>query len=89
MRNGVCPKCGSKKVYHCDANGTQSGVTTGNGSISVRLYKENNWIPDIQTAKTSHYLCQNCGYLESYVTNVTELSKLDDFDNWKLLNPSE
>jgi hypothetical protein len=86
MRSGICPKCNSNEIYYSDAKGVQSAITTGSGSLLVRLYKDNKWVPDIWLLPLECYLCKECGYFESYVMNAEELSKLDESTNWRKLS---
>jgi hypothetical protein len=85
VRSGICQKCSSDKVYYSDAKGMEHGITVDSSSPLVRLYKDNRWVPDIWLLEMAHYLCQSCGYFESYVLDVDQLSKLDECTNWRRL----
>lgn len=54
-RSGLCPKCGSSNVLHIDTCG---------------LWNRNAYQQIIVKQKTiqiEKYICQDCGYIESYV----------------------
>jgi len=82
MQNGECPRCHTRTVYRSIATNTQGGLTTGDGSPLIRIYKENRWVPDIDLLTLTVYLCRSCGYVETYVSDLGRLEKLDDCTNW-------
>lgn len=54
-KSGLCPKCGSSRVLHIDTRG---------------LWNRNAYqqiIVKQKTIQTEKYICQDCGYIESYV----------------------
>ena len=83
MQNGICSKCGTKSVYFSNAGGAQNGLKTGDGSPLLNIYKDEKWFPSITLLNTNYYVCQNCGYFEIYIRDISELSKLDDCTNWQ------
>ncbi len=83
MQNGVCPKCASREVYYSDATGETHGISVDRSQPYVRLYKDATWMPDVWMIALSYYLCRSCGYFETYVRDVGELSRLDACTNWQ------
>jgi predicted nucleic-acid-binding Zn-ribbon protein len=86
MREGRCPKCASEQIYYSNAKGAQSGLSTDSGQPLLRIYKDNRFIPDISLLEMDYYLCRQCGYLEMYVRDISQLAKLDDCTNWQKVN---
>ncbi len=86
MQNGICPKCSSQEVYHSDATGETHGVSVDRSQPFVRLYKDAKWIPDVWMIELSYYVCRSCGFFETYVRDVSELSRLDACTNWRWVN---
>ena len=69
IREGICPKCGSDKVYS-GANITnksgayyQNAIPTG-GLLFPSLIALDN------------YVCTSCGYIESDISNPKDLGKI-------------
>lgn len=89
MTNGFCPKCNNETIFYSNAEGVEAGVATGNSSPFLRIYKDNSWTPDISLLQLEYYVCQTCGYFESHVHDVEELSKLDDSTNWRKITPTK
>jgi predicted nucleic-acid-binding Zn-ribbon protein len=83
VQNGVCPKCSSREVYHSDATGEAHGVSVARSQPYMRLYKDARWVPDVWMIELSYYVCRFCGYFETYVRDVGELSRLDACTNWR------
>ena len=83
MQNGLCIKCNAETVYFSDANDIKSGLRTDNGCPRLNIYKDNKWIPDIDSSQMNSYVCQTCGYFEMFVRDLSVLAKLEDCDNWK------
>jgi predicted nucleic-acid-binding Zn-ribbon protein len=65
MKNGFCPKCGSGNVY-TKANGIVSLPERG-GFLFVTAK------PQIRGDANDDYVCTDCGYFESYVTDNARL----------------
>jgi predicted nucleic-acid-binding Zn-ribbon protein len=82
MRDGSCPKCASGEIYYSDATGQAHGISVDRSQPYVRLYKDARWVPDVWMLELSYYVCRSCGYLETYVRDARELSKLDECTNW-------
>ena len=87
MRNGVCIKCAAENVYFSNAKDIQSGLRTDNGCPRLNIYKDNKWIPDIESSQMNYYVCRTCGYFEMFVRDLTKLAKFDDCDNWSKIEP--
>jgi predicted nucleic-acid-binding Zn-ribbon protein len=68
MKDGTCPKCGSNEVY----SGAYLHPWTKMGS---------NWANSIPITAWNYtpldnYVCGDCGYVESYVSDPAKLSKI-------------
>jgi len=74
MKNGLCPKCGSSDVY------TQNkGIyTRKSGELPAHLHIN---ISTFSSADFDNYLCAACGYIESYVADLSDLPKIAS--KWK------
>ena len=73
MLDGICPKCGSSEVYA----GTR--VSNKQGSYYTNTIPVSFW----RTATLDNYVCGQCGYVESYIANDTDLARIRD--NWPLV----
>jgi rubredoxin len=84
VKDGVCPKCGSKDVrtnatlpreQRPDAYGANSipGFTTLRGWLSAM-------------APLDNYVCAMCGYVESYIKNPADLRHVQQ--HWPPATPS-
>jgi len=51
MRNGECPKCGSREVYWLDGKTHRAALESAWGKLT----------------HTRDYACAECGYVESYL----------------------
>lgn len=60
MKSGQCPKCGSSEVYRKTRGALEEGV-----SISL-------WA----AATLDTYICTNCGYIENYVLDDSNFTKI-------------
>lgn len=75
MKNGQCPKCGSKEVYSGANVPLKSGPFAGN-AIPIGL---------TSMAALDNYVCVTCGLVESY---ISDKDKLDDVaERWDKVNP--
>ena len=74
VKNGTCPKCGSKSIYCGDKIPLKSGPF-GSNSIPVSI---------ISMAALDNYVCVDCGLVESYVADDYMLKKISQ--KWKSLN---
>lgn len=83
MKLGICPKCSSEKVYYSDTTGVKAGVSVSGKASFMHLFKYDFWRPESVNLQMAFYICQSCGYFESYVIDTEQLSKLDNTDNWK------
>jgi len=67
-------KCSSPEVYFSDlTEGLQHSLS--NASY-VRVYKDKKWMPEIKLLEMCHYICQTCGYLETYLKDLEKLAAL-------------
>lgn len=67
MKDGVCPKCGSHEVYA----GNEIFFKGSNNSIPINF---------MNSAALDNYVCVNCGYVESYISDSGKLRKIKE--NW-------
>lgn len=66
MKSGVCPKCSSSQIY--------SGVDVfmkGGGHGGNRIP-----ITSFTSARLDNYVCVECGYVESYISERDKLEKI-------------
>jgi hypothetical protein len=70
-------------VYFSNARDIKNGLRTDSGYAVLNIYKDNKWIPDIDSSQMDSYVCQTCGYYEMFVRDLSVLAKLDDCDNWR------
>ncbi len=75
MKNGQCPKCGSREVYSGANIPLKSGPFTSN-AIPISL---------TSMAALDNYVCVACGLVESYVADSTKLE--DIVKNWDKVEP--
>jgi hypothetical protein len=66
MKNGICPKCGSKDVR----SGTQ---WSRGGTYSSNRIPLGNMVSG---APLDNYVCVNCGYVESYISDERSLREI-------------
>lgn len=66
MKNGICPKCGSKHVYSGADIVLKSGPFASN-SIPVSL---------TSMAPLDNYVCIDCGLVESYIADTRKLKEI-------------
>jgi predicted nucleic-acid-binding Zn-ribbon protein len=71
MRNGQCPKCGSWEVYS-GANVPQKQGSFNSNTIPVG---GNIWF-GFSRAELDNYVCVNCGYVESYISDSRKLQEI-------------
>jgi ribosomal protein S27AE len=70
MRNGKCPMCGAQAIYsgahvtRASKGSNLSSIPTGGSVLFGFTY-----------AALDNYVCGNCGYVESYISDP---SKLED-----------
>ena len=75
MRDGVCPKCGSADVRFSD-NVTKPSSIFPLGQIQGLA---NQWL-----AIQDHYVCVQCGYVESYISDTVQLVEIAH--KWRKVN---
>jgi len=75
MKNGICPKCGIAQVYS-GANVSMKGGSYGSNSVPITGFS---------SAPLDNYVCANCGYVESYISNTDKLKKIKD--KWEAVPP--
>ncbi len=66
MKNGQCPKCGSKEVYSGADIPLKSGPFAGN-AIPISL---------TSMAALDNYVCADCGLVESYIGETAKLEEV-------------
>lgn len=66
MKTGTCPKCASKTVYSGASIPLKKGPF-GSNSIPISL---------TSVAALDNYVCVECGYLESYVSNAERRAEI-------------
>jgi len=66
MKNGLCPKCGSKEVYSGADIPLKSGPF-GSNAIPVSL---------VSMAAMDNYVCVDCGLVESYIEDSAKLKEI-------------
>ena len=66
MKNGQCPKCGSKEVYSGENIPLKSGPFSSN-AIPVGL---------TSMAALDNYVCAACGLVESYIADPAKLKEV-------------
>ncbi|QTA83048.1 Uncharacterized protein dnl_54410 [Desulfonema limicola] len=66
MKQGKCPKCGSKDIYSGEDIAFKSGPF-GSNSIPVGL---------TSIASLDNYVCTACGLVESYISEKTKLKEI-------------
>ena len=66
MKDGICPKCGAEDVHFSDK------VTKPGSSFPVSFpTSQIKWL-----AIHDHYVCAQCGYVESYISDTVELVEI-------------
>lgn len=68
MRNGICTKCKSQNIY-VGSKVKIKGGAYGSNSIPITA---------LSIAPLDNYVCVDCGYVESYVTDAEKLKKIAD-----------
>jgi predicted RNA-binding Zn-ribbon protein involved in translation (DUF1610 family) len=69
MRDGTCPKCGSNSVY----SSLEVEQKAKNQAMYVIPIKG---VLAVSMAFLDTYVCTNCGYVESYVTDPKKLEEI-------------
>ena len=70
MKSGQCPKCGSFEVY----SGAYLTNKRGNGYASNTIPVSGGIFP--QVVALDNYVCVNCGYVESYISDEEQLRRI-------------
>lgn len=68
MKSGTCPNCGSSDVY-AGTNITFKGGRYGSNTVPISAW---------YGAMLDNYVCVNCGYLESYISDRARLDKIKE-----------
>ena len=76
MKNGLCPKCGSKEVYSGADIPLKSGPF-GSNAIPVSL---------VSMAAMDNYVCVDCGLVESYIEDSAKLKEIAK--EWNKVSPA-
>jgi predicted nucleic-acid-binding Zn-ribbon protein len=66
MKQGKCPKCSSDEVYSGSHIKPKSGPFVSN-SIPISL---------TSIAGLDNYVCTQCGYVESYISDPSKLKEI-------------
>jgi hypothetical protein len=66
MREGICPKCGSKQVRRRE----NAWYVSGGDKTGIKMLHEKH--AEV-TAVPTVYLCTDCGYFESYIEDAKAL----------------
>ncbi len=77
MKTGLCPKCGSKKIFSA-VNMPLKGGPFGSNSIPVSL---------TSMAALDNYVCVDCGLVERYVADEEKLQEISD--RWNPVNADQ
>jgi predicted nucleic-acid-binding Zn-ribbon protein len=77
MKKGLCPKCGSDKIYFAEDLPFKGGPF-GSNSIPVSL---------TSMASLDNYVCVDCGCVESYVADADKLDEIRR--KWKRISTTE
>lgn len=90
MKKGICPKCNPAEIYYAYAKSSlDAGVRADSGQLLLNIHKKTNKLFDeFNLYYLENYLCRDCGYLENYVQDLSELSRLETCSNWQKL-PTE
>ncbi|QPC85272.1 hypothetical protein G4Y79_21885 [Phototrophicus methaneseepsis] len=70
MRRGICPKCSHATVY----SGQDLATQASNGSSIPIDFRHQ--------AVLVHYVCVECGYVESYISDRSALARI--YRQWPL-----
>lgn len=73
MKHGICPRCHCAQVY-CSS---KLRAETGNASSIPLSF--------LRSISLDNYVCTNCGYVESYVSEPEMLSRIEDI--WPQVEP--
>ena len=77
MKNGQCPKCGSREIYSNTNRKFPAlhTMTIGSGNFGNRY------------AYLDTYICGSCGYVENYVAKQQDLNYIKE--EWTLVRENE
>ncbi len=68
MKNGVCPKCGSRDVYR---------GPVGLGAITAAMGDGTRLDTGVLSGiNLTNYVCCGCGYVEKYVADPSQLKEV-------------
>ena len=84
MKNGQCPKCGAKAVYSGAQIAHKAGGLPG---LANAIPIAGNIMFGFSKAVLDNYVCANCGYVESYISDPAKLQ--DIVANWPQVQFSE
>ena len=77
MKTGTCPKCSSDAIYSGAGVALKKGPF-GSNSIPVGL---------TSIAALDNYVCAECGYVESYVSDPKKLAEIAR--KWDKIDPED
>lgn len=63
MRNGLCPKCGSKNIFT-----QKNGINFGSFEVNTGFF--------VTFSPTDDYICADCGYFERYIDDKKKLAEV-------------
>ncbi|MGH2955528.1 MAG: hypothetical protein ACRDL6_00840 [Solirubrobacterales bacterium] len=69
MKDGTCPRCGSKSVYH-RREGVDGHATVKTGRIGHQVDQ-------------NCYVCTACGYLERFLDDEGTLKRIEEDERWE------
>jgi len=71
MKNGTCPKCNSENIYFRKPSGFKGGA-------------DFVFIGPVTRSFTEVFVCTDCGYIERYIANDSDLQKIKN--KWTKVN---
>lgn len=75
MKDGFCPRCHAPEVYSSINMRSKTGNTN---TIPLSFFR---------SISLDNYVCVNCGYVESYVSDPEMLSRIKDI--WGKVEPEQ
>lgn len=72
MKKGICPKCNSREVFSNKNLRFKSGSYNSN-TIPLSFFR---------SVALDNYVCTQCGYLESYISDSAALERIRGMWEW-------
>ncbi len=66
LKDGICPQCGSERIYSGAAIEGKEGLRGGN-RIPINA---------VSQVALDNYVCVDCGYVESYISDRSILNRI-------------